>query len=389
MNGSIRKRGDGAWEICIEQGYGSDGKRRRQYITVRGQKRDAQRKLREILADADRGRPSETSKLTFREFAEQWFEGYVETQTKPWTAQSYRYYLDRNVLPYLGDLPLLKVQTQDIENALAALRKRNLAEATISKSYTIISEILKHARKRSVMWVDPTLVMDKPKISRCKPVIPTVEDVLAFLDATKGTSFHAIFTFIAHTGCRRGEALALHWRDIDFDNGRATITQAVAAITKRGVFLQSVKSVSGERTLDLGPDILRILRAHRIAQLEHRVRLGDIYQDQDLVFAHSLGGPLSPGTVASSFTRLVHRYGFTDLTMHKLRHFHASMMISAGVPAKVIQERLGHANIGITMNIYGHIMPGVQAKAVADFERLMHQAAEKQDPSTQADCDTL
>ncbi len=192
-----------------------------------------------------------------------------------------------------------------------------------------------------------------------EPVIPDAEGVYRVLELAKGTMWHTLFTFIAYTGCRKSEALGLRWQDVDLDKGKVSIVQTSHRVLGKGIITQPPKSAKGRRAIALDPETVAVLRAHRTKQLEERLRLGEIYEDNGLVLPGTFGVPLNPEAASRAFRRLADKAGLQGVRLHDLRHFHATALLKAGVHPKVVQERLGHATISVTLDTYSHVLPGL------------------------------
>lgn len=182
-------------------------------------------------------------------------------------------------------------------------------------------------------------------------------------------------TFIARTGCRRGECLGLRWTDIDLENGTASIVQSLQRVGKQGLVFQPPKSAKSRRSIALDDATIDMLRKHRGEQVLSKMELANAYEDNGLVFPRPFGGPLDPATLTRNFEKLAAESNIENVRLHDLRHFHASLLLKAGTHLKVVQERLGHASIAITADIYSHVAPGLQREAAAAFGDAMDKAA--------------
>ena len=165
---------------------------------------------------------------------------------------------------------------------------------------------------------------------------------------------------------RRGEILGLRWSDVELEGKRLSVQRALVNIAYE-LQLAEVKTASGRRTIDLDPRTVTVLHDWRKQQLEERVLAGLRPEDFALVFAHPDGSPIHPDYFSQCFERLLAKGALPRIRLHDLRHTHATILLKAGVPAKVVSERLGHANVAFTMNVYQHVLPGMQADAAAVF----------------------
>jgi integrase len=188
-----------------------------------------------------------------------------------------------------------------------------------------------------------------------------------------GIRDHELFPLLrlaATTGMRRGEVLGLRWRDVDLQRGVLQVVQQRV----RGADALTYgppKTSRGRRRIDLDPATVSALREHRRRQLEDRLAFGPGYIDADLVFARADGSPLDPDVVSRSFERLARRVGLTPIRFHDLRHTHATLALAAGIHPKVVQERLGHSSVSITLDLYSHAVPAMQADAASRIAAIV------------------
>jgi len=182
-----------------------------------------------------------------------------------------------------------------------------------------------------------------------------------------------IYTAVA-TGLRLGELTGLRWRDIDLANGVLSVRQTCQWLSREGFLYRQPKSHRSARPVALSPSTADRLRRHRRAQLEERLSVGPAYLDSDLVFADPVGGPCHPSTLRKAWLGITARAGVSGLRFHDLRHAHASLLLRQGVHPKIFSERLGHSTVGITLDVYSHVIPNLQAEAAKDFDRVLGKA---------------
>lgn len=171
------------------------------------------------------------------------------------------------------------------------------------------------------------------------------------------------------TGMRRGEVLGLRWKDIDFNNARIHVRQAIVSVSYELIF--STPKNHRARVVDIDLETVEALRLHRKAQEVERDEWGNDYLDSDLVFCKENGEPLHPQTYSQAFERIVAKSDLPPIRLHDLRHTHATIALRAGIPTKVISERLGHENPAFTLKQYAHVIPGMQAEAAKQIASLI------------------
>ncbi len=371
MKGSIRRRGRHSWELTIDLGRDATGRRKRKFLNIQGRRADADRRLREVLASLDKGLPLDTSKITLQVFLIRWHKDYVVPNTRPSTAERYMLDIRNRLIPYLGHIGLTKVSPSDIQAMQATMLAEGLSPRSAQHAYRVLSEAFRHAIEWGLAWYNPCGAVRPPRQTRKEITIPDPETVRRLLEAARETPYHAAFHFLAYTGARRGEACGLMWPDVDLDARRAAIRRAAARVKGEGVIMLPPKTDRGQRSIALDSDTVDLLRAHRGTQVIQRGELENKYDSRGFVFANPFGAPLDPFVLTDTWRHLVVRHGVPKIRLHDLRHFHASMLLRANTHPKVVQERLGHATISVTLDTYSHSIPALQADAADDFARLM------------------
>jgi integrase len=374
MNGSIRRRGKGTYELTIDLGKDSNGRRQRKFVNVKGTRKEADRKLRDILASIDKGLPVDAGKLSLREMLQRWLRDYVVPNTRARTAERYESDIRLHIDPAIGHIQLSRLSPADIQAMEARLLETGKSARSVQHIHAVLREALKHALRWGLVFRNPAEAVDPPRPSRPEIQPPNADAVWGILEAAKETSYYSALFFMAFTGCRRGEALGLRWTDIDLENCNAAIVQSLQRVKGQGLVFQAPKSAKSRRAISLDSDTIDMLHEHRGKQLLRQVELGGAYSDQGLVFPGPLGGPIDPSVLTRTFEKLVRRMGLTNTRLHDLRHFHATLLLQQGTNPKIVQERLGHSSFVITMDTYSHVAPGLQKQASQDFALAMKKA---------------
>jgi integrase len=185
-------------------------------------------------------------------------------------------------------------------------------------------------------------------------------ELQTFIAVTREDRLAPLWRLMAFTGVRRGEALGLRWCDLDLERGRATICQTILPIAHRPT-VGEPKTARGRRSVAIDRRTVEVLHLHRKHQLEQRLLVGPDFHDHGLVFGHPDGEPLNPEYVSRRFQRLVRASGLPSVRLHDLRHTHATLALAAGVPTRVLSDRLGHSAMAVTTDIYQHAIPDLEA----------------------------
>jgi integrase len=366
MTGNITRRGLHSWRLKFEAGErdAATGKRRTRYVTVRGTKKDAQRELIRLVAEVETGVAVDPSKVTVADYLRaritQW-EAAEEISAK--SAERYRELIENQIVPYLGSKQLQKLRPLDIENWHTALRtsgrkdgKGGISARTIGHAHRVLSKALRQAARHALVAKNVAAEEGAPKVEVAEVVILTEDRIAELLAKLACRAIYARVIVTLFTGVRRGELLALRWSNTDLDAKIMRIREALEETKAHGIRFKRAKTKSGRRDITLPDIVIDTLREHRRLQLEQRIALGlGKLPDDALVFADLDGNPRSPRAFSGDWAEVAESIGMADITLHALRHTHASQLIDAGVDVVTISKRLGHASPNITLQIYAHL----------------------------------
>lgn len=368
MRGHIRKRGS-AWAVVVDVGRDEQGRRRQKWHSGFRTKREASEALTEILGQLATSQYVAPSKLTVGRFLEEEWLPAIRTSVRPLTFESYAGNMRNHVVPRLGSVPMQKLTPSRLNSVYAELGE-TLSPRTVRYIHAILRRAFADAVKWNRLARSPVDAADPPSPrygDRSAMRTWSSSELTRFLEYADRDRLSACWRFLAMTGCRRGEALGLRWRDLDLDSGRATIVQTVVA----NRMVSATKTDRSRRTVALDPATAAMLRRHRKAQAEERQVFGETYDDNDLVFCREDGSPIWPRSLTRRFACLIEEADVPKIRLHDLRHTHATLALQAGVHPKVVQERLGHATISITLGVYSHAIPALQEEAASKVAALV------------------
>jgi len=212
--------------------------------------------------------------------------------------------------------------------------------------------------------------VDPPRVERKNLASLAPEDIPQFLEAAQDTPYSVLFYTALYTGMRLGELLGLRWCDVDLDMASLSVVQS---LYKRCGVCKMIepKTSHSRRQIAMSPSLALLLRKHKTDQQAQRILLGKPLADSDLVFCHPDGEPLDPGVVSHTFSKVLKKAGLPHIRFHDLRHTHATLLLKAGIHPKIVSERLGHASVGITLDTYSHVLPGLQERAAERFDEML------------------
>ncbi len=379
--GSVKRDASGKWMFVLDltpPGAPRKQLRRRGFAT----KAEALDELDRVKHEARTGGYVAPTKQTLAGYLGEWL-AIIEPTVRPSTHHSYSRNLNLHVAPRIGDVALQAVDGGTLNRLYAELlasghRGHDAGNGLSPRTVRYVHTVLHRAFKDAVRWGrltrNPADAADPPRPTTNTATMTTWPPaVLAdFLGRSKGYGdrYYVLWVLLATTGMRRGEGLGLRWSDLDLDAGRASVRQTVIAV-KHATAFGTPKTAQGVRSVDLDAGTVTALRDHRRSQLEERLLIGAGWHDHDLVFCKVDGEPLHPERVSREFQRRIARWELPALTLHGLRHTWATLALQAGVHPKVVQERLGHATIGITLGTYSHVTAGMQRDAAEQVAGLI------------------
>lgn len=381
MAGWVEKRGKNKWRLNVPGGTDQDGRR---VVFRRNIEASSEREARKMLdvfsAEVQKGLYVEPSKLTFAEFAARWLKDYAQSSLAPKTVFRYRQLLETRILPAMGHLRMEQIKPLHLLEFYAGLQKDGvrtdgrpggLSERTILHHHRLISAMLQDAVEWQVLPFNPASRVKPPKVPRKEVACYDEKQVAALLQALEGeeSKYRVMVVVALFTGIRLGEVVALEWKHVNLEDGTLEVRQAAQYLPGLGNFVKPPKTKGSVRKISLPPFLTATLRQYRREQLEARLKVGDRWQDSDRLFTTWDGRPMLPNTVSNWFGKFLKRHNLPHLPFHGLRHTAATMLINQGLPAKSISGRLGHTNISITMDLYGHYLKDADREAAARLEQ--------------------
>jgi integrase len=383
--GHIRKRGERSWELKYDIDRDGHG-RRTIYRSFKGTRREAQAELARFIAQAADGGHVDPSKLTVAEHVRARFEHWKATGVvSTGTAQRYEQLIEMHIVPHLGTQLVQKLSTTDVERWHRTLmtegrRGRNgrpdsedgLHPRTIGHAHRILSKALREGMRHGLVFRNVCTLEQAPRVVTEDMRILTPEQVAGFPALVHGHPLEAPVLVALFTGMRRGEILALRWGNVDLDEEVIQVRESLEQ-TKIGLRFKLPKSKAGVRDIRLPAIVTDALQDHRKRELERRFQLGQGRpSDADLVFPTWDGSPWQPNAFSGAWSKLAQELGLS-VSLHGLRHTHASQLIDMGIDVTTIARRLGHSSPAITLQVYAHLFRKDDSKAAAAINAALTQ----------------
>lgn len=336
------------------------GKRERKYKTITGTKKQAEAELRKMISDLETGNISAPSAMKLSAWMDTWLDTYLPNIEQT-TKDDYKGKIKLYIKAHLGHLPLNIIKNTNIQTWINSLTKSNLSPKTIRNAYNLLNPALEKAVVLGMLPRNPCVGTVLPKLQKPQTNVYNVAMIQQALALADDLSTYVIILLGASVGLRRGEMAALQWKDIDFEKSTISITQN-RVHTAEGVIEKSPKTQAGKRTITIGHDVADALRNVKV-NYDDAVANKPGFKNLDYVLFKENGEPFHPDSITQKWERFVAKHSLPPIRLHDLRHSNATAMIAAGINPKIVQHRLGHANISITLNTYTHVLPEMDQDA--------------------------
>ena len=369
--GNIRRRKDGRWEGRYTAGHDPEtGKQIFKNVLGKTQA-EVKEKLKKALEEAKKIDFTRTGKYTVEMWMEEWFENVCKIKVRPSSHQTYRGYIDHHISPYIGDIPLEKLSTMDLQKLYRKLmtkgrveriesekQSKGLSAKTVRNINQVISSAMDFAVAQKIISVNPCKAVALPKVEHKEMKTIPSEQLEAFLREAKETGVYEMYYIELATGLRRGELLGLKWQDIDWKNGIIKVRRQVARVD--GEIVEApLKTKNSYRAVTISQQAIEVLKAQKAKT------------DDEYVFPSPNGGPISPDSVNNMLKRVLARAGIPKVRFHDLRHTFATIALQNGVDIKTVSGMLGHFSAGFTLDTYAHVTTSAQKEAAETIGRII------------------
>lgn len=365
--GSIFQRKDGRWvaQITLE-----DGRHKLLYGKTR---KEVHEKLQKALYEQKQGTLLIGPQQTIKQYLEHWLEDVHKSTVRISTYVRYRNLLDLHILPGLGSIQLQKLTPQQVQTLYARKLKEGLSARSVRLLHAVLHKAFDTAVRTNLVTRNVCNVVTPPRLTKYEIQPLSEEQARMLLEVARGHRLEALLTLAITTGMRRGELLALRWQDLNFDHKSLQILRALNRLVGYGFVETEPKTSKSRRKIILPDLVIDLLKQHRAHQLEERLMAGVRWHDQDLVFCNTHGGFLQADRLREMLQRLLKEAGLPYIRFHDLRHSAATILLSMGVHAKVVQELLGHSAISMTMDTYSHVLPSMHQEAMEKMDEMFGQ----------------
>lgn len=359
-----RARGEGTIYFSQTQGLWvaqitlPNGKRKVKYSKTQKVVKDWLLSQREAL---HKGIWVENDKITLAEFIDRYMNDVASHTLRPGSLQAYESLIRTHIEPELGQIRLLNLRPDHLQNFYSGELNRGLSPGTVKHMHAIIHRCLKQALRWGLVNRNVADLVDSPSPKPRPPQVLSLEQVKKFLGAIREDRLYALYVLAISTGMREGELLGLMWEDVDFFSGTVHVRHSLQQLTGKGLVLKEPKTEKSKRSIAVPGFTLDAL-------WEHKEKTGG---NVGFVFCTSNHTPVSPRSLLYDFKRHLKENNLPNMRFHDLRHTSATLLLSEGVHPKVVQEMLGHSRINMTMDIYSHVMPDIQREAADKMNDML------------------
>jgi integrase len=354
--GSIFQRADGRWTATISIGFGETGKRRRRTVYA-ATKREVREKLLELHLQQSAGTLRPVDRETLAEFLNHWLDTSIRPERSENTTDAYERTIRNHIVPYLGSVRLDRIDAATIQRLLSELQTRSIGPSARRRVYEILSSSLNRGVRWGKIRFNPCDFVDKPRTVRKEMQPLSAEEARHLLNTTREHRLYALMVLAISTGMRQGELFGLGWDAVDLDRGILHVRRQLTNV-KGKPKLTRPKTPKSRRLIELTDDAVEALMEHRALMLREG------YGGSEVVFCGANGGYIQRASFARNFWhRSLDKAGIERRGFHHLRHTYATLTLGAGVPVHIVSAVLGHARPSITLDVYSHVLEGMQSQA--------------------------
>lgn len=363
--GSVFQRKDGRWEARFK--VEETGKYKSLYAAT---EKEAYKFLEEAKLQQKQGTLATGPQQSLKDFLEYWLEDVEKPTVGVSTYIGNRIAIRKYLIPGLGHVRLQKLTAHQLQVFYARHLREGMSASRVARLNTVLHKALDHAKRLRFVGVNVSEDVELPRVRKRAYQVLDVEQARLLLQVASERGLDTLLALAVVTAMRKGEILGLRWSDIDMVKQEIRISRTVNYYTGYGFVETDGKTKSSVRVIKLPSFLFGMLKKHHALQLEDKLMVGDAWVDRDLVFPRKDGDFMRRNTLDYHVDRLLEKAGLPSVRFHDLRHSAATILLAMGVPANVVQELLGHADIKMTLGTYGHVLPSMHKDAVDKMDGL-------------------
>ena len=311
------------------------------------------------------GAAIEPNRISVAEYLDRWLKDAAQPKVKVTTYANYAAAVKNHIKPRIGGIALSKLTIIHVQSLYADMTRCGKSAETIRLAHAVLRRALRQAVNWRLVPYNVCAEVERPRVAKSEITPLDSQQVLQLLKAAEGDRLAAVFTLAVATGMRLGELFGLQWPDVNLTAGIVMVKRALVEVHGK-LHLLEPKTARSRRRIDLPQMAIDALRQH------HQAMIADGFGKSPWVFCNSCGGPLRRSHFhANTFKPLLAKANLPDIRFHDLRHTSATLLLTAGVHPKVVQERLGHSQISMTLDTYSHVLPTMQREAASKLDEIL------------------
>ncbi len=359
MRGHISQKSNGTWVGVVDAPRKADGKRNQKFVYGKTQP-EVEKKLTELIYKINTNNFVDPTNILLKQYLNNWL-AERKNALSPATYDGYKSYIDRHIIPAIGEKKLNKILPKDVEHFYNS-KKDTLSGKSLHQVHSILHRAFKDALINEYIARNIIDFVNPPKVEKHTMKTYEEDQYIKLLKSVENISDEIPIMLAGGLGLRRGEIFGLRWSDISFDKKIITVNQNLVC-TRSGLVFKKPKSIESIRTISVPDYIIKKLKERYKEQEELKSKQPEDYQNHNLVCCKSNGEPINPSTYSHVFADILKNNGLEHIRLHDLRHFNATIMMKYGVPIKVASKRLGHSTTQITQDIYQHVLVSMDTDA--------------------------
>ena len=369
----VRKSGKISYEITVEgERDPLTGKRNRVFRTVKGSEKEARKVMHRLINDMEQNKIVKKNHKTVEEWMEEWINLYLPNVEET-TRVGYKTKLKCYIKPALGDILIYSLRADHVQKMVNDMQARGLSPKNIRDTFNNINAAMKKAVVLRYIPFNPCEGVVLPKLKKYRAKVYDNQMIHTLLDTANGTDMYLPVLLGVTVGLRRGEMLALRWDDIDFKTNTIKVRSNMVN-GENGIIIKAPKSEAGIRDIKVGDEVMAELRKARLQYMEDALT-SPHFQNLNFVIRQEDGSPMLPDSMTRKWSRFLKDNDLPHIRLHDLRHSNATALIQAGVNPRVVQQRLGHSDVNITLNTYTHVLPEMDIDAAEKLDAIMLKKA--------------
>lgn len=368
MKGYFRKRND-KWSFTVDIGKDPiTGKRKQKTASGFKTKKEAQAACAAFITEIEGDGYTQSENITLAKLFDDWLELHAKNKVRETTYKRYKMRINSRILPYFKTARIKDITPRVVQQYIEWLKEEGIGANYIQNLVILLKSALDKAVEWGQLKRNPVYFVEIPKVHGSTLHTWDIDEVKKFVQYAKmgNVFYYMAFLTMVHTGMRKGEVLALRWKDINFEDKKINVTRTMVQLEGEYTF-NDPKTPSSKRQISFDDVLLEELKRYRTLRNEWKLALG---LDTELVFCHEDGRPLNPRQLGVHFSNITKKAGLPKIKIHDLRHTHATILLKLGVNPKVVSERLGHSTIRTTLDIYSHVTPDMQESTAEKIGKI-------------------